>query len=465
MKTSVGTLPLLLTLFVTSADAFAPTTKKNFRQATLRPFSPIDPSNLHELPHQIHSFQDVMSSFSIADIDAAAIPAGEVTQAAKSDNGWFGFLTGPTMGFLQLIHAGLNAVGLKSNSWGISIIVLTLTIKLLTYPLTKTQLESTQKMQVCSFCIGGFPNSLKHVGVFFSSHLLNLRTNLSQTLQPTMKEIQAKYQSNPEVMNQKIAELYQTNDVNPLAGCLPTLVQLPVFVGLYRAVLDLANENALDESFLWLPSLEGPTYGADPSKGSAWLFDNWANGAPSLGWEETTAFLILPVFLVLSQFLSMEIMTPKEQKEQQPSFLKFLPLMIGYFSLNVPSALCVYWVTNNIVTTATSVIIRNGLKMEPATVGATIETTASVAEPSVFSPPTIREKPAGFANSAPPTTSGVTPITSTEATIDAEILTEVSDEPLQAAQSTASKKKVCLEDIDTYLNVVNYCLDTNYASS
>lgn len=408
MKTSVGTLPLLLTLCVTSADAFAPTTKKNFREATLRPFSPIDPSNLHELPHQIHSFQDVMSSFSIADIDAAAIPAGEVTQAAKSDNGWFGFLTGPTVGFLQLIHAGLNAVGLKSNSWGISIIVLTLTIKLLTYPLTKTQLESTQKMQ---------------------------------TLQPTIKEIQAKYQSNPEVMNQKIAELYQTNDVNPLAGCLPTLVQLPVFVGLYRAVLDLANENALDESFLWLPSLEGPTYGADPSKGSAWLFDNWANGAPSLGWEETTGFLILPVFLVLSQFLSMEIMTPKEQKEQQPSFLKFLPLMIGYFSLNVPSALCVYWVTNNIVTTATSVIIRNGLKMEPATVGATIETTASVAEPSVFSPPTIREKPAGFANSAPPTTSGVTPITSTEATIDAEILTEVSDEPLQAAQSTASKKK------------------------
>ena len=116
-------------------------------------------------------------------------------------------------------------------------------------------------------------------------------------------------------MNQKIAELYQTNDVNPLAGCLPTLVQLPVFVGLYRAVLDLANENALDESFLWLPSLEGPTYGADPSP--AWLFDNWINGSPSLGWQDTTAFLILPVFLVLSQFLSMEIMTPKEQKMRQ----------------------------------------------------------------------------------------------------------------------------------------------------
>lgn len=231
--------------------------------------------------------------------------------------------------------------------------------------------------------------------------------------------------------------------MNPLAGCLPTLVQLPVFVGLYRAVLDLANENALDESFLWLPSLEGPTYGLDPAKGSSWLFDNWVNGAPSLGWEETTAFLILPVFLVLSQFLSMEIMTPKEQKEQQPAFLKVLPLMIGYFSLNVPSALCVYWATNNVVTTATSVLIRQSLKMEPATVGATIDTSAtSVGEASVFSPPTIREKPAGFANSTPsPIDSGVTPITSSEATIDAEILTEVSDEPLRAAESFAPAPK------------------------
>lgn len=409
MRISTQTLPLLLALCKSNVDAFSPTGMISVaRQSSALSFSPID--NLHEIPHQIQSFQDVMSTFSIADMDAAAIPAGEVAEAAKSNNGWFGFLTGPTMGFLQLIHTGLSSAGLDNNTWGISIIVLTLTIKLGTYPLTKTQLESTQKMQ---------------------------------TLQPTIKEVQAKYQSNPEVMNQKIAELYQTNNVNPLAGCLPTLVQLPIFVGLYRAVLDLANENALDESFLWLPSLEGPTYGADPAKGSAWLFDNWVNGVPSLGWEQTTAFLILPVFLVLSQFASMEIMTPKEQKEQQPAFLKVLPLMIGWFSLNVPSALCVYWVTNNIVTTATSVIIRNSLKMEPATVGATIEASATpVANDSVFSPPTIREKPAGFGDSSPSASSnGVTPITSSETTIDAEIVAEVSNEPLGADQISAPKKR------------------------
>jgi len=404
-------MPLLLALSEINVNAFAPVgLSTTSRPSTAHEFSPIDTLSLQELPHHIQSLQDVMSTFSIADLDAAAIPAGDVAEVAKSSNGWFGFLTEPTMRFLELIHSGLNSVGLDSNSWGVSIIALTLSIKLLTFPLTKAQLESTQKMQA---------------------------------LQPTLKAVQAKYQSNPEVMNKKIAELYQENNVNPLAGCLPSIVQIPVFIGLYRAVLDLANENALDESFLWLPSLEGPTYGADAAKGSAWLFDNWSNGVPSLGWSETTSFLILPVVLVISQFLSMEIMTPKEQKDTQPAFLKVLPLMIGWFSLNVPSALCVYWVTNNFVTTATSVIIRNSLKMEPATVGATVEDTSTPqANASVFSPPTIREKPAGFASSSSsPSSGGVTPITSSDGAIDAEILPVESNEPLLAAESLAPKKK------------------------
>jgi YidC/Oxa1 family membrane protein insertase len=233
-------------------------------------------------------------------------------------------------------------------------------------------------------------------------------------LQPTVKDIQAKYQSNPEVMNQKISEVYQTNNVNPLAGCLPSLVQIPIFIGLYRAVLDLAKENVLDESFLWLPSLEGPVYGADPTKGSAWLFDGWVNGAPSLGWEDTLAFLILPVFLVISQFVSMELMQPKDQPQQGNAVLKFLPLMIGWFSLNVPAALCIYWVTNNVVTTATSLIIRNSMKMEPAAVGGGAAAVSSPADAAIFAPPPMREKPAGFA-----VDDGVTPITSA---IDAEIV-------------------------------------------
>ncbi len=133
-------------------------------------------------------------------------------------------------------------MGVTANAWGITIIAITVLIKLVTFPLTKTQLEGTTKMQA---------------------------------MQPAIKELQAKYQSNQEVMNQKIAEFYKDNEINPLAGCLPSLAQIPIFIGLYRAVLGLAKDDCLNEPFLWLPNLEGPTYGADPASGSDWILKSW----------------------------------------------------------------------------------------------------------------------------------------------------------------------------------------------
>lgn len=239
-------------------------------------------------------------------------------------------------------------------------------------------------------------------------------------------------------MNQKIAEVYQTNSVNPLAGCLPSLVQIPVFIGLYRGVLDLAKENQLDEPFLWLPNLEGPVYGADPTQANGWLF-NWVDGAPPLGWDDTIAFLALPLFLVVSQFVSMEIMQPKGQEAQGNFILKLLPLMIGWFSLNVPAALCLYWVTNNIVTTATSLIIRNSMDMTPAAVGGGAATAAPTSQ-DIFAPPPMREKPSGFASQV--SEDGVTPITAIDAEIESvEPAAEAGD---AFASEQATQKKVSL---------------------
>jgi len=214
------------------------------RPSTMTRSLGVDPFHFADLAHQMGSLQDAFGSLNLADaMDAVADTASDIVQepAAAADNGWFGFLTVPIRGFLQIIHTVLAATGM-GNAWGVSIIVLTILIKVFTFPLTKTQLESTNKMQA---------------------------------MQPAIKEIQAKYQSNPEVMNQKIAEFYQTNEINPLAGCLPSLVQIPVFIGLYRAVLDLAKDNQLNESFLFLPNLEGPTYGADPATASDWILKGW----------------------------------------------------------------------------------------------------------------------------------------------------------------------------------------------
>ena len=213
-----------------------------------------------------------------------------------------------------------------------------------------------------------------------------------QLIQPKAKQLQEKYRNaDPARLNQELQALYQENQVNPLAGCLPSLAQIPIFIGLYRSVLNLAKENKLTESFLWLPSLEGPV--SDYTEGIGWLTGNadlnyaWNGFNPPLGWHDTACYLVLPVLLVISQYVSMSILTPKSDdpaQAQSQAILKFLPLMIGWFSLNVPSGLGLYWMTNNILTTATTVLIRRSVT--PATAG-DAPMSAAVDEPP---------KPQGF---------------------------------------------------------------------
>jgi len=336
------------------------------------------------------------------DIANGAGPAADaVAEVAKNDNGWFGFLEGPIEFLLGSIHSALVGVGMSENSWGVTIIAMTTIIKLATYPLTAQQLNSTNKMQ---------------------------------SLQPVIKDIQAKYASNPEVMNQKISEIYQTNDVNPLAGCVPSILQIPIFIGLYRAVLTLAKDDKLNEPFLWLPNLEGPTYGADPAHGSDWIL-KWVDGAPTLGWEDSLAFLTIPVILVLSQTLSMNLMANKDQ--EQPAVLKFLPLLIGWFSLNVPAALGCYWVANNFITTALTLQIRSSFDASAA-VPITPEGAVRDVTPKAFTPAPMSEKPAGFGASEK-SIDEITPITP----IDAEVVSDdtAAPSPSKPKRGKGKKKK------------------------
>merc|ERR1711862_198816 len=224
-----------------------------------------------------------------------------------------------------------------------------------------------------------------------------------------------------------------------------------VFIGLYRAVLTLAKENQLDESFLWLPSLEGPTYGADPTSGSDWILKGWENGTPTLGWEDTLAFLTIPVFLVISQSISQQLMQPKTQDAQQQeanAVLKFLPLLIGYFSLNVPSALGIYWVANNIFTTLLTLQIRGSIE---AAKGSSSSSTSVGADAAVMEPPKTNfipfepertPKPAGFGSSSSSDDDddddGVKPIT---APIDAEIVEEEKEVVEAEVVSKSQQKK------------------------
>jgi len=309
--------------------AFAPLPALNARMAHT-PQMLLEPSTFQLLADA------VADPILIPNAEAAGAAAQAAAEVAKEDPSWFDtVLVKPFEFCIVSLHDVLKGAGVD-EAYGFAIIAFTLLLKLLTFPLNKKQIESTTKMQA---------------------------------VQPAAKKLQEKYRNaDPARLNMEIQKLYQDNQVDPLAGCLPSLAQIPIFIGLYRSVLNLASADQLEESFLWLPSLEGPV--SDYTQGIGWLTGNaeqglnWANGAPPLGWADTAAYLVLPVVLVLSQYVSTSILSPKSDdpaQQQSQAILKFLPLMIGWFSLNVPSGLGLYWLTNNVVTTLSTVLIKQSV--------------------------------------------------------------------------------------------------------
>jgi len=194
-----------------------------------------------------------------------------------------------------------------------------------------------------------------------------------KALRPYMTEIRQKFKDNQDAQNRAIGKLYEDANQNPLAGCFTSLAQLPIFLGLYRGVRLLALDGELQEPFLWIPSLEGPVSPPD-YRGLDWLTQGWTTAAegglptPAMGWETTLAFLAMPVILVCLQTLTMRALQPpidenssaeeRETMEKSQGILRFLPLMIGFFSLQVPAGLTIYWFTSNIFTLTQSLLVK-----------------------------------------------------------------------------------------------------------
>lgn len=197
-----------------------------------------------------------------------------------------------------------------------------------------------------------------------------------KALKPYQDEIKEKFKDNKDMLNRATAKLFEDANANPLAGCLISILQLPILIGLYRSISLLARDGELQEPFLWIPSLEGPVSAANDYRGMEWLTEGWVNNTPSLGWEATLAFLVMPIILVLGQSLTMSVLTPetdtskmseeeKEQTEKSGAVLKFLPLLIGFFSLQVPAGLTIYWFTSNLYSLSQSLIIRKYYEANP----------------------------------------------------------------------------------------------------
>jgi YidC/Oxa1 family membrane protein insertase len=209
------------------------------------------------------------------------------------DFGYFGFVSIPFLYVLHFFHR-------FTASYGLDIILLTVMIKLLMAPLTHKSFVSMKAMQ---------------------------------KLQPQMERLKERYADDKEKLNKEIMELYRRNGVNPLGGCLPMVLQFPVFVGLYNALstpIELRHA-----SFLWIKDLSRPDWQSLPMSFAGWHF-----GIP-----------ILTILMGASMFVQ-QWMTPSAGDPNQRKIMMLMPLMFTFMFVSFPAGLTVYWLVNNLLTIA-----------------------------------------------------------------------------------------------------------------
>lgn len=171
-------------------------------------------------------------------------------------------------------------------SYALAIILLTVLIKVVLYPLTQKQMKSMQGMQL---------------------------------IQPKVKEIQEKWKSkDPKKMQEEIMKLYKEHNVNPAAGCLPLLIQMPILIALYRSLFTFDYVNPAHATFFWLHNLTD----VDP-------------------------YYILPVLAAVTTYLQSKMATTSNDPTQK-MMLYTMPVFIGWISATVPAGLALYWVVFNV---------------------------------------------------------------------------------------------------------------------
>jgi YidC/Oxa1 family membrane protein insertase len=206
------------------------------------------------------------------------------------DFGYFGFISIPLLYVLHFSHR-------FTASYGIDIILLTVLIKILMAPLTHKSFVSMKQMQ---------------------------------KLQPQMERLKEKFASDKEKLNKEIMELYRRNGVNPLGGCLPMVLQFPVFIGLYNALstpIELRHA-----SFMWIKDLSRPDWESLP-----FVLGSWHLGIP-----------ILTLLMGASMFVQ-QWMTPSAGDPNQRKMMMLMPLMFTFMFVSFPAGLTVYWLVNNIL--------------------------------------------------------------------------------------------------------------------
>ena len=226
-------------------------------------------------------------------------------------------------GWLEnILKAILNVIVRVVPNFGIAIIILTVMVKLLLYPLTRKSYESNARMQA---------------------------------VQPKMQELREKYKDNQQKVNEEMAKLYKKEGVNPLGGCLPMLAQFPFFIamyGLFNNHFDLRGATFIPG---WITDLSAPDV----------IIGFGGFEVPLIGW---TALRGLPIIFVATQLLSTKL-TQTNTTSGSSGQMKFmqlgLPLIFFFILYNVPSGLLVYWIFSNLLTVGQQYYYNNIRKKDP----------------------------------------------------------------------------------------------------
>jgi YidC/Oxa1 family membrane protein insertase len=227
---------------------------------------------------------------------------------------------------LEFLYESLASFSMAS--WGLVIIVFTFIVKTLTLPLTLKSVRSMRKMQL---------------------------------LAPELKELQRQYKDDKAGMAQAQMQLYSQHQVSPVAGCLPMLVQMPIWIALYSALFHLANSGLYPEfaqPFLWINNLGAPEFTPE----------NFPREWP-----------ILAVLTGVTQWITTRMsMQPSTDPQTQTmnQVMQFMPLMFIFFSLSVPAGLVLYWVASNVYQMVQQYFISGWGQLIPS------QTTGQAAAPS-----------------------------------------------------------------------------------
>jgi YidC/Oxa1 family membrane protein insertase len=263
-------------------------------------------------------------------LSACGAPAAGVDfRTAEADNIWQAFVFW-LAGILYRLAELLSSWGVAFY-WGWAIILFTLIVKLITFPLTLSQVRGMQAQK---------------------------------NLQPKIAELQKKYGKDRERLAQEQMRLYKEAGVNPLSGCLPLLIQMPILIGLYAALVTvgpLMEKAGVNAAFYWIPNLTYPSFSGEMG-GIGWIFSAWQTGFAPMpgfpggesGYYVLIAYLILPVLLIVTQFVMQKWMTPtpmgdSDQARMSQNMSLIMTLFFGWFTLQVPAGLTLYWVTSNLL--------------------------------------------------------------------------------------------------------------------